>query len=164
LHTGIRETFGDATSVGFVGDLFVDLREIVLTVGVLNVAEEFGTFSHEVRTAPEKIAGRAHLLGINVSHRDHAPAKESTDLVGINPVVFCFAAMYRLHIQGVTEDEGDLVLSTQICEPVPGEHTLDGDDEIISIGFDNPQEPIRPSRQVPMDQDLPILVEDTEVH
>ena len=163
LHAGIREAFGNATSVGFVGDLFADLREVVLAVGVLNMAEEFGTLSLEVVATPEEVPGRAHLLGINVSHRDHVSAKENTDLFGIDTIVFGFASMDRLHIEGVTEDEGDVLFGTEVGKPVPGEHALDCDDKVISIGFDNAKEPIGPRRQVPMDQDLSVLVEDTEV-
>jgi hypothetical protein len=33
----------------------------------------------------------------------------------------------------MTQDEGDAFFSTQVGEPVPGEETLDGDDESIPI-------------------------------
>ena len=164
LHTGMWEAFGDASSVGFVGDLFADVREVVLAVGVLNVAEELGTFAHEMHAAAEKIPGRSHLLGIDVGQRDHASAKERTDLVGIDAVVFGLATKDGFHIEGVTEDKGDPVLSTQVSEPVPGKHALDGDDEIVMVRLDDLEESIGPCWQVAVDQNLPVLIDDTDVH
>jgi hypothetical protein len=51
LDAGIGEVLGDSVAVCLVGQLFLELGEIVLAVGVLDVGEKFGAFSHEVVAA-----------------------------------------------------------------------------------------------------------------
>jgi len=36
----------------------------------------------------------------------------------------------------VAEDEGDALVLTEIGEPVPAEHALDGDDEVVTVQCD----------------------------
>jgi len=117
-----------------------------------------------MHAAAEKIPRGAHFVGIDVGLREHAPTKKRTDLVSIDAIVFGLTAMDGFHIEGMAEDEGEPVLSTKISEPVPGKHALDGDDEVISIGFDDLEEPIGPCWQVAVDQNLPVLIDDTDVH
>jgi hypothetical protein len=52
-HAGIREVVGYAFSVGVVRQLLADLRQIVLTVRILNVGHEFGAFAHQTTPAAE---------------------------------------------------------------------------------------------------------------
>jgi hypothetical protein len=136
LHTGIGKSFSHSVSIGFVGDLFPDIRKIVLAIGVLDVTKEFGAFSYEMISTTEEVSRRSHRLGIDIGHGDHVPAKESGDFVGVDAIVFGLSAMDRFHIEGVTEDEGDLLFGTEVGQPVPGEHALDGDYEVFSIGLD----------------------------
>lgn len=65
---------------------------------------------------------------------------------------------------GLFEDEGDPVLSTKISEPAPGKHTLGGDDEVVAVGFDDLEESIGPCWQAAVDQSLPVLIDETDVH
>jgi hypothetical protein len=44
---------GDIFPVGFVGQLFPDLRQIVLTIGIVNVGSEFGAFLYQMTAPPE---------------------------------------------------------------------------------------------------------------
>ena len=48
--------------------------------------------------------------------------------------------MDRLHVEGVTEDEGDLFSFAEIGEPVPGEHALDGDDDVVAEALNDLKE------------------------
>jgi hypothetical protein len=72
--------------------------------------------------------------------------------------------MDGFHVEGVAEDESDPVLSTKISEPVPGKHALDGDDEVVTVRLDDFEESIGPCWQVPMYQNLPVLIDDTDIH
>jgi hypothetical protein len=56
-HGGIREVLGDSLPVRLAGNLFLELGEVVLAVGVLEVGEELGTLSHEVVSATQQIPG-----------------------------------------------------------------------------------------------------------
>jgi hypothetical protein len=53
---------------------------------------------------------------------------------------------------------------TEVCEPVPTEHTLSTDDDIFSVWLDGIEEGIWLSRQVAVKQDLAMLVKNADVH
>lgn len=69
--------------------------------------------------APEEIAGRPHLGGIDVGLREHAPTQEHRDFLGIDCVVFRFAAMDGVHVEGMPKDEGRAFLGTEVSQPGP---------------------------------------------
>ena len=82
----------------------------------------------------------------------------------IDLVVLGFAAVDRLHGQRMAEDEGDALSGTEIREPIPGEHTFDGDDEIVAVGGDGVQERLGRRLDVAMQEHLAGRIEDAEVH
>ena len=63
----------------------------------------------------------------------------------------------------MTGDEGDVLPLTEVCEPVPTEHTLSTDDDIFSVWLDGFEEGIRVCGQVAVSGDLAMLVEDADV-
>jgi len=69
LHRRLVKAFGHAFTVGFVSDLFTDVGQIVLAVGILDMSQEFGAFAHQMGAAPEQVAGGAHLSRIDISLR-----------------------------------------------------------------------------------------------
>jgi hypothetical protein len=68
------------------------------------------------------------------------------------------------HVESVTENEGDFVLSAKISEPVPGEDALDGDGDVVTVRGDSVEEGFWLSGDVSMENDLSVVVEDAEVH
>jgi len=54
--------------------------------------------------------------------------------VRIDAIVLGFAAVDGFEIQGVTKDERDVVVSTEIGKPVPGKHTFGGQDDLTTGG------------------------------
>jgi hypothetical protein len=44
-----------------------------------------------------------------------------------------------LHVKGVAEGEGDLLLGAEVAQPIPTEHALDGDSRILAVGFEQPE-------------------------
>jgi hypothetical protein len=48
----------------------------------------------------------------------------------------------------MTEDEGNLLPGAQVGEPVPGEHALDGNDQVFSIWCDGIEKKFRVSLDV----------------
>jgi hypothetical protein len=81
-HSWVGKAFGHAVSVGLVRELLVDLREVVLASGILNMSQELSPFAHQMHAAPEQVTGRAHLGGVDGRLREHAPAEQHGDLVG----------------------------------------------------------------------------------
>jgi hypothetical protein len=84
--------------------------------------------------------------------------------VAIDLVVLGLSSVDGLHVEGMTEDELDPLPSAEIGEPVPGEHALDGDDEVVTVGRDGLYKGLRMTPHVLVQEDLALPVEDAQVH
>jgi hypothetical protein len=84
--------------------------------------------------------------------------------MGIDFIVLRFAPMNRFHIECVTQDKGDPFSGTEVGEPVPGEHTLDADHEIVAVRGENKLKRFGGGGQIFMDEFRAILIQDTDVH
>jgi hypothetical protein len=63
VHRRIGKALGDPVTVGLVGDLFTDRRQIILAVDILDVCQEFGPFVGQMHPAPEQVAGGPQAAG-----------------------------------------------------------------------------------------------------
>jgi hypothetical protein len=79
-------------------------------------------------------------------------------------VVLALAAVDGLHVQGVTEYEGDLLLGAEVRQPVPAKQALDGDDQPVAERRDGVQERRAGRRQVLVEDDDAVGIEDAQVH
>jgi hypothetical protein len=77
--------------------------------------------------------------------------------MGVNPVVLGLAAVDRLHVEGVAEDEGDGFLGAEVGEPVPAEDALDADDEVVAVGLDGARETPGSERRLRWRTTSPVL-------
>jgi hypothetical protein len=59
------------------------------------------------------------------------------------------------HVQGVAEDEGDLLFGAEVGEPVPAEQALDGHDQSVAEGGDGSQEGIGIGGEVAIENEEP---------
>src|SRR5262245_29999685 len=84
------------------------------------------------RSPPQQVARLAHALGIDVGLREGPAAQERGQLVGVDRIVLRLAAVDQLEVEGVAEDEVDLLRSAEVGEPVPGEHALTADDQAVA--------------------------------
>jgi hypothetical protein len=60
----------------------------------------------------------------------------------------------------VAEHEGDGVVFAQVGEPVPGEHALGADDQILAEGLHGIKEDVRLGGQVLLEDGLALVIED----
>jgi hypothetical protein len=164
LNAFIREELSDSFSLRFSADIIFDIRQVVLIGGVLDVSQKFGSFSGEIHSAAEQIAGRAHPWRVDVSHGEHASSDEHGDFLGVDSVVLCLSSVNGFHVEGVTENERNTFFLTQIGQPVPGEGALDCDHEVVSVLFDGFQEYLPVGLDVSMQQDRALFIDDAEVH
>jgi hypothetical protein len=125
LHSGISKTLGNAIAIGLVSDLLPNFGQVILAVGILDMSSELSAFAHQVDTASQQVAGGTHLSRIDIGLGEHATAQQCCNLLGIDRVVFGFAAVDGFHVEGVAQNEGNTLLDTEISEPVPREHTFD---------------------------------------
>ena len=161
---GVGDELGDALALGYAGYVLLGIREVVLGEGAFDVGDQRGAFAVEEHASSQQIARGAHLGRVDVGHREEATAQERCDLVGVDPVVLGLAAVDRLHVEGVAEDEGNPFARAEVGEPVPGEHALDGDDEVLAVRRDGLQEELRVSLDVLLEKGVSSLVENTEKH
>jgi hypothetical protein len=133
--------------------------------GHADVGEQLAAPAHEEETATKQVACGPHATGIDVGHGKRTAPEQRGDLVGVDLVVLGLPAVDGLHVEGVAEDEGDVLLGAEVGEPVPAEDALDADDEVIAIGRDGPEEALGLRAQVAVQEDLAGLVlEDAQVH
>jgi hypothetical protein len=93
-----------------------------------------------------------------------SPPQELGNFLGIDTIVFGCAAMDGLHGERVPEDESDPFPRTQVSQPRPREETCDRDDKSVTRGGNDLKEGLGVSVVVVMDQALPVVVHDTDVH
>ena len=72
--------------------------------------------------------------------------------------------MNGFHLQGMAQDEGDAMLCAEISDPVPGEHTFHGDDNVLSERLDELEEDFSIGFNVSVQPDLPGFIQDAEIH
>jgi hypothetical protein len=72
--------------------------------------------------------------------------------------------MDGLHVQGVAQQEGNALAGTQVGQPVPGEDAFDADHKILAVGRHGLEERLGRRFQLAVDKDLPITVQDTDIH
>jgi hypothetical protein len=68
------------------------------------------------------------------------------------------------HVQGVAQDEGDVLAGAQVGQPVPAEQSLDGDDQPVPEGGDGAEEGVGLCGEVLVEDDLAGVVEDAQLH
>ena len=72
--------------------------------------------------------------------------------------------MDGFHVERVPEDERDILIGTQIGEPVPRKSALDADHQPLPIRRDQLQEPFRSRWDVPLDDRLALRAENADLH
>jgi hypothetical protein len=68
------------------------------------------------------------------------------------------------HVQGVSQNEGDLLSSTQIGQPVPAKQALDADHQAVAERGYSFDKRWAVGRQVLVKDDLALGIEDAQVH
>jgi hypothetical protein len=128
------------------------------------MGEECAALACEVHASAQQVAGGAHLGGGDRGLGEHTAAQQHGDCVGVDRVVFGFAAMNGLHRQGMTKHKRDTVVRTEVSQPVPGKHAFGREDDLIAGGRDGLEKRLRGGWHVPVQQRFPGLVEDAQVH
>ena len=103
-------------------------------MGVLDMGQQFAAFAHEVQSPAQQVASRSHLGRVDVGHGHHACSEKTRDPTRIDPVVLGFPSMDGSHVQGMAQDEGDLLSLAEVGKPVPGEDALDADGQTLPEG------------------------------
>jgi hypothetical protein len=159
LHGRISAPFRPTVAVRLVGQRLPDLRPVVLTVGILDVGEERSACACQLHAAPEESPRRPRRGGIDVGLWE-----QDGHVLRVNRVVFGFAPMNGVHVQGMAEDTSAPLWGAEFREPVPGENALHRDDHILTIRRHGLEQRLRAGWHVAMGPHLAVLVEDTGIH
>ena len=136
--------------------------EVVLQERHLQVGQEFGAFADEVGAAAQEVTGGPHRLGVDVGLGESAAAQEAGQLPGVDGVGLGLAAVDRLEVERVAQDEGDALGGAQVGQPVPGEQALAADHQAVAVRGQGRQESVGLRRQGGFQGDRPGGVEDAQ--
>jgi len=153
-----------ASPIGVIESRARRLWDVVLVEGVLDMGEELGRLAPEEETAPEYVPGRAHAGRIDVGHGDRSAPEEGGQLLGVDAVVLRLAAVDRLEVEGVGEDEGDVELAAEVGQPVPAEDAFGADDEIVAVGLGGLEEGVALAGDSFVQDDRAAAFENAQVH
>jgi len=130
-----------------------------------DVGEELAPPAHEEEATAKQVSRGPHASGIDVGRGEGTATQEHGDLVSVDLVVLGFAAVDGLHVEGVAQDEGDVVLGAEVSEPIPGEDALGAHEEVGAVGLDGLKEACGLAAQVAVQKNLAgFVLEDAEVH
>ena len=133
-------------------------------MGVLDMGQQLGSLTDEMESSSQEISCRSHLGRIGVGQRHGPSSQKHRDLHRIELVVLGLGSVDETHVEGMAQNEVDLLASAQIGQPVPGEDTLGGDDKILPEGLDRSQEGFRAALDVLLEQRFSAAAEDAEIH
>jgi|GEM_PF-2841637 len=107
------------------GSAFGGLRKDGLNVGIGG-----GSEGDQIAPAAQEIASGAHFFWVIIGVREILSAHEIADGVGVQFVVFVFAAGNGFHVQSVAEIKRDVCLATAIGQPIPVVSGFDANSQV----------------------------------
>lgn len=162
-HGRIGTPRGTARAVGLISDRLADLGEGVLPRRIVDVGEAFRPFPPQLSAPPEQGPRGPHRRRLAVRWGQQAAAEEPGHVLGLARIVCGLPAMESLHGERVPEDKRHACTGTQSGQPVPRKEAVDADDQIGPGGRHGCEKRCRASRHGPVQQELPLLVQDAEV-
>jgi hypothetical protein len=72
--------------------------------------------------------------------------------------------MDSFHVEGVAENEGDVLLDTEISDPIPGEHAFDSDHDVLMEGSNDAEKNFRVCVDILVNPDIAPGIKDTDKH
>jgi hypothetical protein len=150
--------------VSLGGEVLADLRQVRLTVRLLDVGEECRPFARQRPPPPQEVPRGPPLGGLHRGWREHAAAQQDSDCVRIDLIVFRLATMAGVHGEGMPQDEGKALTAAQVGKPTPGEETFDGNHHIRTIGRNGVEERFRAGLHLAVEHALAILMQDSHRH
>ena len=163
-HLGILKAFRDAGVVVFARKFLVESWQVVLGVGILDMGDEFTAPPCNIHPSSQQITGGPPFRRIGIGDGEIAALEQTGDFIGIDFIVLGLAAMDCPHIQGVAEDEGELLGGAEIGQPIPAEDTFHPDNDIFLIGRNEFEKQPRIGVDVLVKLDFSLLIDNADIH
>jgi hypothetical protein len=84
--------------------------------------------------------------------------------MGSNFIMLGFAVMNCFHTERMPKHKGALFLTTEVCQPLPGEHALDRHSHLLARRRNPAQKNLGRRGEILVEQLRALLIEDTDVH
>ncbi len=117
-----------------------------------------------MQSTPQQVTGRPHRRRIDVGLRQQAAPQQNGDFVGVELIVLGLTAVDGFHRQGVSQHERDPLRGADVREPIPREHALGRDDQILAVRGDDLEECLSRRVHIARHEDLAGRVKDAAVH
>jgi len=131
----------------------------------LDARQQFTAVPDVENALAQQGAQRTFLCGIGIGRRDEIGAQQVRQFFGVNTVVLVFAAMNGLEIEGVGQNESQTGSLAGIGEPIPAEHALGTDGQVVAIGGDELEEEFKVVVfDVGVNQFFAVPIHDADVH
>ena len=163
-HRRVGTALGDSIAVAVVSDFFAKSREGIRAVGMWDRGQECAACAGQGQAAAQEVTRRAPLGRRDRGLWQHPAAQEDGDFLGVARVMFGLAALDGLHREGMTEDRGDTVFSTEGSKPVPRQQACGREDDLSAGGGDGLEQRLWGGGHVPVQQRFTSVVEDANVH
>ncbi len=72
--------------------------------------------------------------------------------------------MDRFHVEGMAENEGNVLLDTEISDPVPGEHAFDSNHDVLTEGSNGMEKSFLVCVDVLMNPDIASGIDNADKH
>ena len=131
----------------------------------LDAGQQFGAVPDVEEALAQERAQGPFLGGINVAWRNEVGAEQVGDFFRVNAVIFVFAAVDGLEVEGVGQDEVEARSLAGIGEPIPAEHAFGADGQVVLIRGDELEEVVEiVVADVGVDELFAVAVHDADVH
>ena len=131
----------------------------------LHAGLDLGAIPDEVQALTEETPERTLGSRIDVAVGNEVGAEQVGEFLGIDAIIFVFAAMDGADVEGVDQDEGDVGGLAGIGEPIPAEHAFGADGQVVAIGGDEFEEEVEVVvANIGVDKDFAGAVHEADVH
>jgi hypothetical protein len=81
--------------------------------------------------------------------------------MGVDAIVLGLAAVNEFHVESVSQDEGKVLLLTEVGEPVPAEHTFHANDNVLFEEIDGLEKDLGIAGQVTALDDVALVIKES---
>jgi len=154
LSPGITDTAGLFDRSAVIGQL---VR--------LDAGEQLGAAPDKEQALSQQGAQGPFVSGVNVRRGNEIGAQQVSELFGVDAVILIFAAVNGFDIEGMGQDARQTGRLSSIGQPIPAEHALAADGQVMLVGPDQLEEELEVVvPDVGMDQFFPLAIHDADVH
>ena len=148
----------------FASQLFIETRKVVLGIGILDMGNELTASTDDIHSSSQEITGCPPLCRVRISNGKVAAFEQMGNLVRVDFIIFGFASVDSLHVEGMAQGESNLVLGTEIGKPIPAEDAFDTDDDVFQERGDKFDQHLLIGIDIFMKLNISLLIEDANVH